>query len=38
MKYFMFEFMLPLLIVVFIIVAIIALSALTYMVIKDIFE
>ena len=38
MKYFMFEFMFPLLIAIFMVAAIIAISALSYMVIKDILD
>jgi hypothetical protein len=38
MKYFMYEFMLPFFIISVMIVGIIALSLLTYMLIKEIFE
>jgi hypothetical protein len=38
MKYFMYEFMLPFFIIFLMIVGVIALSLLTYMLIKDIFE
>lgn len=38
MKYFMYEFMLPFFIITLMIVGVIALSLLTYMLIKEIFE
>ena len=38
MKYFMFEFMLPFFIIAVMIVGIVALSLLTYLLIKEIFE
>lgn len=38
MKYFMYEFMLPFFIIAVMIVGIVALSLLTYLLIKEIFE